>query len=102
MKKSSTSGLTSTDICNILESATKAGVKHFSYRVNGADLEFVLGNEPIALTPASSLYDHSTIEESAEIGDNDDDAVSEKDPIDMSELMISDPVEYERLLHGKE
>lgn len=93
-----TNGLTSTDICNILKAASEAGVKHFGY----GDLEFVLGSEPVALTPASKLYDHSTIEEFAEIGDNEDDAVSEENPIDMSELMISDPVEYERLLHGKE
>lgn len=89
-------GLTSTEICQILESAGKAGVKHFAY----GDLEFVMGGE-VALTPASVLYQ---VENDANMYDNntEEDIADTKEDVNIEELALSDPLQYEKLMYGEE
>lgn len=64
-------------------------------------MEFVLGGD-VALTPASMLY---KVENDQELYDNStvDDAPEEQQPeIDIEELALSDPLGYEKIMHGGE
>lgn len=92
------SGLTSTDICEILKTAKECGVRHLHFE----GLEFVFNdNEPV--TPVSSLHPQNSIVFGGDLDDNNVDEpekIEEPEHIDLDELAISDPVAYEKIIHG--
>jgi len=91
-----TSGLNSTDICDIIRTAGAAGVKHLAF----GGLEMVFGGE-VTLTPESMLY---RVENNQEVVDNSTEEVKTENSteIDLEELALSDPLQYEKLMYGGE
>jgi len=93
-KTSSANGLSSTEICNILESAGKSGVKHFMY----GDLEFVIGEMPVSIQDSEvNLLDMKPVLDNNEDSTN---TIQDDKHIDLGQLALSDPEAYEEYVSG--
>ena len=94
------SGLNSTDICKIIKECGKSGVKHFCF----GELEFILDGQPTVLTQPSKIFEKSpvNVENQMEMFNNSKDTVNEEEPLDLDELQLSDPLEYEKIMSGVE
>lgn len=85
-------------ICEIIRTCGESGVKHFSMKKDGFDVEFVLGGE-VALTPASNLYPKQQIvENDANVYDNDTKQDELPDEPNIADLALEDPELYEHLM----
>ena len=105
-KQKSTSGLTCTELCELIKVAGSSGVK--TLKVDGLEMTFgdMAQFEEVNLAELAGLQG-SNLENSEKIDDNDTsepDTVQEK-PMNMddfNELAFTDPVAYERLQLGED
>lgn len=94
-----TNGMSSTDVCRIIEVAGKAGVT--SLEIEGFCIKFNQSTtwEPVMSTNVA--YPLAEQEDLMHNEDNDND-IDDHVEIDMDELMLTDSVAYERLQTGGE
>jgi len=87
----SASGMTASDICDIIKACADSGVKHFVF----GELEFVLDDA----VPTKYAEQNKVVEYSDTVDDNEDKAPEEVEEFDMAELALSDPLRYEELMN---
>jgi hypothetical protein len=91
------SGLTSTDICRIIKSCSEHGVNTFEYQGIKVSFDQLVTNNSIDVAnPIDSVDNEDVTNES----NKKDSATLLEDHI--AELMITDPVEYERMVNNGE